>query len=41
VLTNDANLYSSELTLKTAQQQEALSLGAALQRPRAAAGSVA
>jgi multidrug efflux system outer membrane protein len=26
VLTNDANLYSSELTLKTAQQQEALSL---------------
>jgi multidrug efflux system outer membrane protein len=26
VLTNDANLYSSELTLKAAQQQEALSL---------------
>ena len=26
VLTNDANLYSSELTLKTAQKQEALSL---------------
>jgi len=26
VLTNDANLYNSELTLKTAQQQEALSL---------------
>jgi multidrug efflux system outer membrane protein len=26
VLTNDANLYSSELTLKSAQQQEALSL---------------
>jgi multidrug efflux system outer membrane protein len=26
VLTNDANLYSSQLTLKTAQEQEALSL---------------
>jgi hypothetical protein len=26
VLTNDANLYSSQLTLETAQQQEALSL---------------
>jgi len=26
VLTNDANLYSSQLTLKTAQQQEALAL---------------
>jgi outer membrane protein, multidrug efflux system len=27
VLTNDANLYSSQLTLETARQQEALSLG--------------
>jgi multidrug efflux system outer membrane protein len=26
VLTNDANLYSSELTLETAEQQEALAL---------------
>ena len=26
VLTNDANLYNSQLTLKTAQEQEALSL---------------
>jgi multidrug efflux system outer membrane protein len=26
VLTNDANLYSSQLTLETAEQQEALAL---------------